>query len=243
MTIFLTSRLKTHIKDEEGNRIAVPLDDENQILTNIKKHLKGTKRLVYVANNPDNIEENDFRILTYFESFNLTWRGGEFEEKILLDSRNISKSKEILENADLIILSGGKCLCQKKFFENIGLKDILTKFQGVVIGISAGTMNLCKTVANFPEELSDLDEPRWFEGLGFCDDIIIPHFDGENKIYQIECEEVDVIGDYVLPASYEKALTGIPNGSYILLDENDKKEYFGTVYKISKGKVKKLKRT
>lgn len=129
-----------------------------------------------------------------------------------------------------------------KFFKEIGLRDIIKQIKGVVIGISAGTMNMCDTVYNFPEEVTDLDEPRMFDGLGLCQDIIIPHFDG--KTYQLDFEGLlDVVNDFVLPASHEKDFIGFPNDSYILIDDHGKKSYHGTFYKISKGKVSKIKNT
>ena len=240
MATILASRLSYYVENEEGNKTAIPLVDINGIKNQIDKHVKNKKRLVWVANNPDNFEGNDSRSRIMFESFNLTWGKEFFSEKIVLDHRNSLKAKQILQNADVIILCGGKCLCQMNFFNEINLKSILKKCQGLVICISAGTMNLCKTFFNFPEEKSDLDEPRWFEGMGFCNDVIIPHFDGETLSYQIPCEEIDVVNDFVLPASHQKDFVGLPNGSYILLDENGSKNFFGTIYKISKGKVTKI---
>ena len=237
MTIILTSRLETHVRDENGTKTSIPIEDKNEILTNIKKYLKGNKRLVYVANNPKNIEENDIRIVPVFESFDKT--GLYFDEKILLDCRNIKQAKEILTDADLIILSGGKCLCQLKFFKKIKLKKILQNYQGLVIGISAGTMNLCKIVANFPEEKADLKEKRWLKGLGFFDEIIIPHFDGETNTYQIECDEVDLVNDYVLPMSHKHKFIGLPNESYVLIDNDLNVKYYGVSYEISNGEVKR----
>lgn len=237
MTIILTSQMYTHTKDDLGNKTPIVLEDTNQIKTNIDKYAKNKKRLVYVANNPDNFEENDIRITPVFKSFEMTWGGEFFQEKFLIDHRNSAYAKQIIKDADLVILSGGKCLCQMKFFKEIKLKKLLKNFDGLVIGISAGTMNLCNLVANFPEELNDLDEPRWIKGLGFCDDIVIPHFDGETKSYQIPCEEVDVVNDYVLPASYKKDFIGIPNGSYLLIDNLGHKNFYGAIYKISKGIV------
>ena len=207
------------------------------MITNIKKYLKGYNKIVYVANNPKNIEENDVRIVPVFESFDKT--GLNFKEKILLDCRNSRQAKEILTGADLIILSGGKCICQKKSFRKIGLKKFLQTYKGVVIGISAGTMNMCKTVANFPEERADLRERRWLRGLGFFDEIIIPHFDGETKTYQIECDEVDLINDYVLPMSYKHKFLGLPNFSYVLIDDDGNVFYYGDMYTILNGKVSK----
>lgn len=240
MTFILTSRLVTHRHNEDGSRTPTKIKNKNKILTNIKKNLKAKNRLVWVCNDPNNTIENDTRSALVFKSFDLTFKKEPFKEKIVLDSRNKSNAKEILENADIIILSGGKCLCQQNFFKEINLKNILKNFKGIVIGTSAGTMNLCETVANFPEELADLDEPRWFEGLGFCDEIIIPHFDGKTKTYQIPLDEIDIVNDYILPMSKEKDFLGIPNGSYLLVDDGGNKKLYGKCYKISKGEVTRL---
>ncbi len=238
MAFILTSQLETNYKDENNIRHSIPIEDKNKILTNIKNFIKKYDKFVYVSNDPNNFDENEIKFVSMSESFHKT--GLHFKENILLDSRNLNFAKEILQDADLIILSGGKCLCELEFFKHIHLKEILTNFKGLVISISAGTMNLCKTVANFPEENSDLDQPRWLEGLGFFSKIIIPHFDGKTKTYQIACEEIDVINDYVLPLSKEKEFIGMPNGSYILLDNNNV-EYYGELYSIKNGKVKELK--
>ncbi len=239
MTIILTSLLKSRIKDEEGNHIPIPIEDTNGMLTNIKNSLKKTTRFVSVANNPISFEENDERARQLFESITLTFGKDKFQEKILLDNRNMDKAESILKDADFIFLQGGKCLQQMEFFRSINLKAILSNFDGVVVGGSAGAMNLCDTIANFPEELVDLDEPRWFQGLGFYDQIIIPHFDGETLTYQIPCDEVDVINDYILPMSDGKKFLGLTNESYIMIDNHNNVKFYGDIYIISDGKVDK----
>ena len=240
MVLFLTSMLNTRIKDKDGNKTTIPLENINGVLDNIKKYLSGTNRIVYVANDPNNVIENEERIKNTIDSFSLS--NLNFNEKILLDARNKKDAKNIILGANIVILSGGKILCQNKFFKSIRLKKILKHFNGIVIGISAGTMNLCKTVFNFPEEKADIKERKWVKGLGFYDKIIIPHFDGETNTYQIECEEVDVAGDYILPASHKKEFLGIPNGSYILIDNNKNVSFFGEMYTIENGVAKKIER-
>ena len=236
MNLFLTSKLKTVIKDENGIRYSIPLDNENQILDNIKRCLSRTKRIVNISNNPQNFENNDMYAKLTFESFEKT--GFNFSEKIVLDDRNKKNAESILKNADIIILSGGKISCQNEFFNEIKLKKILRDYKGVVIGVSAGTMNLCKKVFNFPEELIELDEQRWFEGLGFYDESIIPHFDGDTKSYQTKCEEIDIVNDFILPASRECDFVGLKNGAYILIEDDGKITLYGDIYKISDGQVR-----
>lgn len=239
MVLFLTSLMRTHYYSEDGKRIPVALVDENGVLSNIRKYLKRTGRFVFVANDPDDIEDNNDHLGVGRKSFELV--GLDFKKCIALDSRNKQNAREIISGADLIILGGGKCVCQAEFFKEIGLKSILKSYAGIVIGVSAGAMNLCGTVANFPEEQKDLDEPRWLVGMGFSDDIVIPHFDGENICYQFPCEDFDIAKDYILPMSFEHDFIGLPNGSYIIVDEKGRKEYFGDVYSISKGESIKIK--
>lgn len=239
MAIILTSLLKTHYYDENGNRIAIPLEDENGILQTIKKFLPHADGLILVANDPVDFEDNDAKINVVAQSFDKT--GIAFKRATVLDERNKDEAADIIGEADLIILSGGKCWRQKKFFDEIGLKRLLTNHKGVIIGVSAGSMNLCNTIANFPEEEKDLDDPRWFDGMGFFDGIIIPHFDGETATYQFECSEINVTRDYILPMSHEKDFIGLPNGSFIVIDNGGEISYHGDVYKISKGVVIKCK--
>ena len=237
MTVFLASILATHYYDEDGVKRAQPLKDDNGILTEITSRITSLNRVVYVANDPKDTEHNDVSAPPVFEGLRLS--GLYFKEKILLDSRNEGEAESIILGADLVILSGGKVFCQSEFFKRIKLGEILKRFNGIVIGISAGAMNLCKTVANFPEEPSDLEFPLWVDGLGFYDGTIIPHFDGENILYQFPYDEIDVVNDYILPMSKGKTFIGLPNFSYIVIDEAGA-VMRGAVYSISDGKVKRI---
>ena len=239
MVIFLTSILRTHYYDENGNRVPIALFDGNGILTNIRKRLKHTNRLVVVANNQFDSEDNDQKLAVVGESFRLT--GLNFKETIAIDARNKLSAREIVSGADLVILSGGKCVCQAEFFDEIKLKDILTRFDGIVIGVSAGSMTLCKSVVNFPEETADLQHPRWLNGMGIVDEeIIIPHYDGETDSYQFPCDDFDIAKDYILPMSHGHEFTALPNDSYILIESDGQKQYFGVAYRIKDGKTTKI---
>ncbi|MCH5351479.1 MAG: Type 1 glutamine amidotransferase-like domain-containing protein [Clostridiales bacterium] len=237
MTIILSSILATHYYDEEGIKCPQPLSDDNGILTELTSRLTKHGRVVYVANDPFDTEHNDLSAPPVFKGLALS--GLDFKEKILLDERNASEAASIILEADLVILSGGKILCQRDFFDRIKLGEILKKYDGLVVGVSAGAMNLCKTIFNFPEETGDVGSPLWVDGLGFYDKIIIPHFDGETKSYQLPCDEIDIVNDYIFPMSNGKTFIGIPNLSYILIDKGNA-TIRGTAYSITDGKVKRI---
>lgn len=235
MAFILTSFLHAYTEDESGVRYANEIEDTNLILTNIKKFLNGTDKIVFVANDRYAFIKNDQKAMAVFGGFKKSRI--DFKKKVILDNRNKQNSKEILEDANLIILSGGKCFRQINFFNEIGLKEILANFKGLVIGVSAGSMNLCETVENFPEEIEDINEPRWLTGLGLCDDIVIPHFEGKTKSYQFDVP-IKVVENYVIPASLYKTFVGLDNDAYILVDNDGNKKYYGNACHIENGKVK-----
>lgn len=233
-TAILASDMAAYYKDENDERHSIKIEDTNKIITNIKKNLPHKNKVVIVANNPNTYEINDNWAKIRFQSFKMT--GLKFKEYILLDNRNVQNAKKILENASLIILMGGKIMCQMKFLKKIGFKKLLNNFNGVVIGLSAGTMNMCKNTLNFPEENADLGQPLATKGLGFLDEFILPHFNGISYPYQYD--GIDVIKDYALPFSYKRDILAIPDGSYILLNKNQSTIH-GDAYIIHKGIVYK----
>ena len=96
-----------------------------------------------------------------------------------LDGRNGAEAAELVKQADCIILAGGHVPTQNAFFACIGLREALKSFDGVLIGISAGTMNAAETVYAMPEEpgeACDANYERWLEGLGLTKTIVVPHW-------------------------------------------------------------------
>lgn len=213
-TSILASDLHTHNKDENGIRHPIKLENTNEIVDNIKKYLPHKNTIVFIANNPDTYDQNDASGKIRFQSFATS--GFKFKKEIVLDNRNAKDAKSIIENASLIILMGGKIVRQMKFFKQIKLKKLLKNYKGLLIGLSAGTMNQCKNVLNFPEEKSDLGQPLVTKGLGLFDEYIIPHCDGKTYLY--EYDEIKVLKDYALPFSFKHDVLAVPDGSYILFN-------------------------
>ena len=70
----------------------------------------------------------------------------------ILDGVNAEDAAELVSSSDLLILSGGHVPTQAAFFWEIALDVLLQDYPGVVIGISAGSMNMAQTVYAQPEE-------------------------------------------------------------------------------------------
>lgn len=168
----LASYIPTNEKDENGVRLPIRIVNENGIVDIIKQPLPKRNKFVFVANKPELIEESEEKGRVNFQSLEMT--GISFQELVVLNNKNKHTAKEIISDADLIMLSGGKIICQMNFFKEIGLKELLQGSNALVIGISAGATNLCHKVFNFPEEPADIPEPRIVNALGFLINILSP---------------------------------------------------------------------
>ena len=69
------------------------------------------------------------------------------------------KNNQKLDNYEVIILGGGHVLTQNKFFEKIKLTEKIKSFEGIIIGVSAGSMNSADEVYPQPEERREAIDP------------------------------------------------------------------------------------
>ena len=156
----------------------------------------------------------------------------------MLDCRTESNAKSLIKEADLIFLCGGHLPTQNNFFNNINLKEFIKNTNGLIIGGSAGAMNMAEDVLCLPElegESLDPSFPKNLNGLGLTEINILPHYD---DFKDFVLDKKDYIKDIVLPRSYENKIYALNNNSYILFDE--KYYVYGEAYLIYNGKVNKI---
>ena len=177
MIKYLLSRL-AHYHMVGDERVPNVIDDVNSIITELRQDLKSTNSIVYVASEANNYDEVDAHSQLLFASLKLS--GLIFHNYYVLDDRNKARAKELIENASLIFLSGGDTYTQNLLFNDLNLKEYLKNFNGVVLGQSAGAMNMAENVFSAPEEIV-WAKPTKFTGLGLTNINIEPHFVfGEN---------------------------------------------------------------
>lgn len=184
----------------------------------LKKDIKNNMNIVFIASSFDNYERNDIKhkeLVKLFNDINI-----KFNNIYLIDNRiDSNKSKELIKKSDIIFLMGGD---PKKEMDSIIeydlVSDIKTK-EGIIIGVSAGSMNQITNVI-YKDEI-DNNILIKYKGLGFFNTNIYPHVDINNKEYLQEIFEV---------SKYDKIL-GLPNSSFIRI-ENDKVDIIGEHYYI-----------
>ena len=67
--------------------------------------------------------------------------GFKFASYVLLDRRTAPDVKKLMTQCDFLILGGGHLPTQNTFLHELEMPKLIKKFKGVVLGISAGSMN------------------------------------------------------------------------------------------------------
>lgn len=234
--LFLTSSLGTNMKVNE-ERIPCIMDNSNNMIERLKSSLTNQNKLVIISSDPENVLLNDLYHHINTESFLLS--GFSFNEIITIDKRNEKQAENMIKDADLIILSGGHVPTQNKWFKKINLKNILQKYNGVILGISAGSMNCADIVYSCPEhegEAIDNHYERFISGLSLTDINILPHFD---ELKEEVLDGINVFQDIVLPDSNKRAFYTLNDGSFIEVSDEDVL-FHGDCFKIENGQMKKM---
>lgn len=229
MKVFLTSYPLTRENE---------LDSSNDFVEKLKSTLpQKALNAVIISAAPKKQKKNDEYLELIREAFEKS--GFEFEEFLGIDIRNKKKADEILGSADLIILSGGHIPVQHEFFEEINLMEELRSFNGVVVGISAGSMNAAKNVYAQPTlrgEANNPDYNRFFDGLGITDISIIPHYSRRKEHI---LDGIKLFEDIAYPDSIGRKFYALNDGSYVY-DDGESRVLYGEAYLISDGNISKI---
>ena len=187
---------------------------------------------LFVCSDPDNPEKADMYADALRGSFEDA--GFAFRAFDVLDGRTEPSAAILVAGSNLIILAGGHVPTQNRFFSRIGLKDLLRGFDGIVIGISAGSMNSAESVYAQPElegEAVDLSYRRFLTGLGLTDVSLLPHY---QAVKDDVLDGLRVFEDVTYPDSFGRTFYAIPDGSYLLV-ESGRRILVGEAYRIRDG--------
>lgn len=220
-----------HYHKLNGEKVANELDNSNGIVDQIKNSLNGNNTLLFIASSPDDKEKINLYTKLLFEGLKLS--GISFNEYLVLDSSTVDNAQEYIDKANMIFLSGGDTYIQNEFFKRIHLREKLEKFNGLIIGQSAGAINMADDVFNSPEEM-EKSEPVFFKGLGLTNINIEPHFMLDDSNFD-ESEKYQ--RNAILSESNNRKIYGQCNGSHILIDNDGNITIYGETYLISNGQI------
>lgn len=193
---------------------------------------------VYITSDPDNVAFTDgfgFGMKDSLEEI-----GIKMNSFHLLDGRNERDAEKLIKKASLVILCGGHVPTQNEFFERIHLRDIMQDFKGVVLGISAGSMNCADWVYSHPELPGEAVNPnykRFLRGLGLTTCNILPHY---QQVKDNVLDGMRIMEDIAFNDSYGHKYYCLPDGSYIFSRGPGHEEVRGEAWLIADGKREKI---
>lgn len=217
------------------------LSNKNHFVDRLKEDWKPHSKCVLIVSEPDDAKFNSAMAKTYLECFN---RSGLSMDSIDVLDRREPKTVEILDRFDVVILAGGHVPTENAWFHQIKLREHLQHFRGIVIGISAGTMNCAEVVYAQPEEEGEAVNPhyqRFLEGLGLTKTKVIPHY---NQTIDAVLDGKRLYQDITFPDSMGESFYCLTDGAYIRKDTKTKKEMlYGEAYLISDGEIGMISKT
>ncbi len=229
MIVFLTSHMGGHPVGDHNT--ALPFIEDNAFMDQLKARWPENAKVLLMTADPAQPELLDARVKLMSASCRLS--GLSLHSMTPCDDRN-AEVTERLNDFDVIIFSGGHVPTQNAFFQKIHLKEKMKDYHGILITISAGTMNCASTVYAHPELNGEAVDPayqRFIPGLGITELQILPHF---QWLRTISLDGLDAIREIAASDSFGRTFHCLNDGSYVLI-ENGVSTLYGESYTLHDG--------
>ena len=229
MTIFLTGSPTRYGQDY--------FTSDNGFLDRVKAELPAGADTLLISAAPDDAAFTD----SVLSGMTLCIRhsGIDIGTVTMLDRRNAAQAPELVRRADWIILCGGHVPTQNRFLHEIGLRELLRNFDGVIMGCSAGSMNCADLVYSHPElpgEAADPGYSRWLKGLGLTDINLVPHY---HQVRDVRIDGLRLFEDVAFPDSWNHRFHTFPDGGYVLIKDG-RETLYGEAWEITRGGMRKV---
>ena len=236
MKLFMTSSPMGAYRSTEAPTFK-GLDPSNGLVDELISYWRENSHCLLISAFPDEYTVNDRMRADIERIFRET--GLSIEYMDICDRRNGVEIISQLSQYDMVILGGGHVPTEKDFFDEIGLRNALQNWDGIVMGISAGSMNCADMVYAQPEMPGEAVDPsyqKFIRGLGLTDINVLPHYQAVKDDW---VDNLRLMEDITYPDSYGRTFYAIVDGSYVLQTE-DRKEIRGEAYRIADGKIQKV---
>ena len=191
-------------------------DEINQVL---RENLPVREKLVFISAWPEDHARNDEDSDGMHQMF--AERGMGFASHFVIDRRTSpTEAAELVRAAGCVFLMGGDPVLQMALIRDLGLVSPLRESRAVILGVSAGAMNMGRQVAEI------WDSKAFYEGLGLADITIKSHY---------------TEGDWFVPLLKELSrahpIVAMEDESAIFINE-DGKRAFGRMWLFDGGEIR-----
>ena len=196
----------------------------DEIAARLKAELPVRNSLVFVSAWPADHDRNDDDSAGMHGMF--AERDMAFARFCVIDERTEpAEAQRLLREADCIFLMGGNATAQMQLMRDKGLPDVIRNSRGVILGVSAGSMNMGKTTVDIWENLVP------YEGLGLTDITMIGHFSYEDT------ERLELMK----AVSMERPVCAMEDESAIFI-KGGRADLAGAIHRIERGEIEPFSR-
>lgn len=230
MNLFLTSSPYLYQHDP------ATLNPANEFVDRLKAVLPHRARTLFICSDPNDHEMTLSFIRITKDAFGRA--GLPLGKCTALDARNARWAYRLVAESEFIIIMGGHVPTQNAFFHRMRLRRLIQKFDGVIMGISAGSMNSAWNVYSQPEEAGESSPSfqRFLTGLGLAEINILPHYQ-QVKDYMLDGKRL--YEDVTFADSMGREFYVFPDGTYFYQDEEER-AILGECWRIADGVMEKL---
>lgn len=175
----------------------------------LREAIINTDKCVFITSRPDEYKANDERmqsISSWFKAINI-----DFKQVSVIDERASKQGiKNELMNASCIYLMGGDTKRQMAFINQYEIDHILRKYEGIIVGISAGAINMAR--------------------LGLVETHVVPHYGNYNE---------ESLKTQIMPLTYDKVLYGLNDNGVISHSANEVL-YYGDIFELKDGAARQI---
>ncbi len=210
MILYLTSSFISYQKIEEYEKVQP--DECYGFFEDLRKEWPESANFLYIPCDPDADEENENQKRRVLDSLEMS--GIAVNEIRILNTRSKEAAIEAVKWSNVIYLAGGHAPTQLAFMKQVGLKEALLDYGGIVIGLSAGSVNSAFYVYLMPElegEAKDPNYVRFSDGLDLTNIQMIPH---RESMREKVVDGMNFIEDIVIPDSFGCRFYLVSDGSY-----------------------------
>lgn len=191
----------------------------------LHEDITDSKSLVLISAESPDYNDEQVNIDGVFERTWFNQAGILFDEYHLIDYRMQKEdAQRLIQNASVVFLCGGSPQYQMHLLMEYELSDLIKKSNAVVMGTSAGGMNMCDEY---------VDEGNVYEGMALNYFSFEAHFDHNNAALIEERFPLSEKMDIYVAADKDGAVRV----------KDDKIDIIGNVYLISRSKIQKLVET
>ena len=197
-----------------------------------QKDLKDCKNIIFIPGGMGKNSKTDKYVNTDVEWFREI--GIDIKNVDIFDvDMNMETLEEKINNADIIFLMGGDTIGQFEFISKLDISEKIKEFQGAVIGVSAGAINL-GNISICSKDIDDgVENTKIYEGIGRIDYTFEPHFEISN------CE---LLKHELFPASNKFKIYGITNDTALKVSNEKEIDIIkGDLYIINNSEVNIIK--